>query len=1262
MASSIITFLHSAMYDLASLQDKCPDDLKQSEFVILRHRLRNLKTFLLCTRKLGRDVHLQGDETSDNKDRSLASLLVRIKEAVSRNAQKIHTYRLSLEIGFCMDVIDEVDKFQADIESFDEVINEWYITFSDYSWQSTSPAEVLDIIDSVQDNLAEFLIMPIHNDFVVNQIEDLGEKIKLLRSFIPFAVLAVLTSAEHRQLGDLLAHIEAVVTETAHLTAQHTLTKSYLFEMVFGEKWWKGMPEEISLLLQRIKPIDRRVCEIYIQALVSLKLSKQLDIGNLGLNDNTGIIMMDFIDFLLFVLWELLQLDVGLAVSWKDQMQELAEGLRYLRTSLKNQQNKFNESIREPTRVLICDAGIIIFSLYQNDVKVDHELTNLLGKIKLLREEVDEKVPETSTFNLPKTNQLGFIDFLLENLMELINDEAYSFSWSQVQAIHGELVCLRSFLGEIVEFHDEQEQLRVLWDRIMEIACRVELAIEQLVLGHAGDSLSAPFDSIINDISIFKADFSKILPGIKKDIKVQDVVWTSSHVQPQGHSLIADEVVGLEFEVAPIKGRLTRGSKQLRVVSIVGMPGLGKTTIATKLYNDFTVKHHFHVHAWSTLSQEFNKKKVCLELLNGIVPNKHFAMDEVDLAEELRRRLKGRRYLIVLDDVWDIQAWNSLAGSLPNDSNGSRIILTSRLREVAPAALLDAEPHFLRQLTIDESWELLQKKLFHGISCPPELHELGIKIAEKCKGLPLTVVTIAGLLANTRLEVWHGVLESLSSGIVSTTEQCMNTLELSYKHLPDYLKPCFLYFGAFPEDTVISVRSLILLWISEGFVRKSEFKSLEEVATDYLMDLIGRSLVMVFWKRSIGGVKACRVHDLLHDFCLTKAKEENLFLLLRGYDELSAFHKPCRRLCIYSTQKHLKESKLFSPRVHSLLFFDQTEWYEQTSLDISFILRSFQLLRVLNIRQINLGPVFPDEIELLVQLRYLSVHGEMDAIPSLLGNLSKLETLIVFSSRKVSLPNTLWKLQRLRHLYIRVDPFGFGFSLPTENLDNTPRLHELVSFSGAIISSWKLMESQLKKFPNMRKLKCKLFEYDDVDPEICVEIMVPESLSRLESLNLSLFDENRKHIDFEFHLPANLKKLTLSLFRLPWAKASVIGKLPNLEVLKLLTDAFSGESWDMEEGEFANLRFLKLESLDIVRWTACSDDDQFPNLQKLVLNYCPKLEEIPCCLENISTLEVIEVSSCWEGISSLVEQIQEVQTDMGNSALKISISHVSKSS
>lgn len=586
--------------------------------------------------------------------------------------------------------------------------------------------------------------------------------------------------------------------------------------------------------------------------------------------------------------------------------------------------------------------------------------------------------------------------------------------------------------------------------------------------------------------------------------------------------------------------------------------------------------------------------------------------------------------------------WNDLKLSFPNDTNGSRVLLTSRIYKVVSELQPNGKLHFLRQLTDGESWKLLEKKIFHQESCPPALHELVIGIAKNCKGLPLTIIIVAGILSTTEQDGWEEVAARLSSKTICGEVQCLDVLELSYKHLPDHLKPCFLYFGIFPEDQEIPVFKLTSLWISEGFVQKAETKCLEDVAVGHMMDLIDRSLVMVAKQGSTGEVETCCIHDLLREFCVAKAKEESFLHSLNGEKELFDFNEAgkLRRLCVHSEPKHFEKSRLYCPRIRCLLFFAQG--YERRLLNFSFVFRICKLLRVLDLVQIEIGTTFPSEIELLVELRYLAIWCNTNTIPSSMAKLSKLETFHFKSwSVEVLLPSTIRNMKNLRHL-IRATK-GSTFRLSEDNLESSSNLYNLNTFDAAYFSVGPNLEKHMRKFPNIRKLRCLFFGSKESVGH-CNKTVAMDFLSELESLNVY----SGWH-QYEFDFPLNIKKLSLMNFS--WRTISTVGKLPCLEVLKLREGYMRSIIWDMEEGEFPKLRILKLVDLNVVKWT--DSGCNLPCLEKLVLQNCWTLEEVPSILRDSSTLDMIELRRCPQSVVSLVREIEEEQRSMGNEDLKI---------
>ncbi|KAM3249926.1 hypothetical protein T459_32335 [Capsicum annuum] len=344
-----------------------------------------------------------------------------------------------------------------------------------------------------------------------------------------------------------------------------------------------------------------------------------------------------------------------------------------------------------------------------------------------------------------------------------------------------------------------------------------------------------------------------------------------------------DETVGFENEEEKIIQYLIRGTNELDVVPIVGMGGQGKTTIAKKVYDNKRVLYHFDVQAWCSISQTYNQSELLQEIFSRVTGSKNKGYQDDDvlvdaLADKLRKSLMRKRYLIVLDDMWDGMAWDDLRFSFPDVGNRSRIIVTTRLEEVAKQVKYHTDPYSLPFLPLDESCKLLQYKVFQQEGCPPELRDVSLEIAEKCKGLPLVIILVAGIIKRNKMEAswWHKIKKSLLSYLGESDGYSLTTMQLSYDNLPDYLKPCLLYMGMFSEDARIPVSKLLSLWIAECFVQNIE------CAEDYLMDLISSNVVMVSKREYDGKVKYCQVHDVVLHFCLEKSREEKFMLAVKG--------------------------------------------------------------------------------------------------------------------------------------------------------------------------------------------------------------------------------------------------------------------------------------------------------------------------------------------------------------------------------------------
>ncbi|XP_025631047.1 putative disease resistance RPP13-like protein 1 isoform X3 [Arachis hypogaea] len=729
---------------------------------------------------------------------------------------------------------------------------------------------------------------------------------------------------------------------------------------------------------------------------------------------------------------------------------------------------------------------------------------------------------------------------------------------------------------------------------------------------------------------------------------------------------------------------VTDGGSKIGVLAIVGMGGLGKTTLAKLLYNDAQVNEKFDVKAWASVSKDFDVVKLAKSLLESVT-SAATTLDNFDtLRAELQKKLSDKRFLLVLDDIWNARYvdWTNLMHIFNVGQMGSKIIVTTRHQNVVDIVKAMRTCH-LEPLANEDCWTLLSKHAFRAPKCTElssNLEEIGRKIAQKCGGLPLAAVAVGSLLS-TKLstEQWSKVLNSNLWHL--TGEEVQPALLLSYHFLPASLKQCFAYCAIFPKNSELHKEKLVQLWMAQGFVYVSQNeKSIEEVGGEYFDELVARSLI----RRSADG-EHFEMHDLINDLATMVSspycKRHDNEMQLRNLNKIRHLSYDKSMFNHFGELDSLHGLKGLRTLTALPFEFNLMLWGHHLANGVLHeLLVALKQLRVLSLSDYRNITVLPNSIGDLKHLRYLDLScTRIERLPSAICKLYNLQTLLLSYCKDLTeLPEEMGKLVNLRHLAIDYCwaltklPEEMGKLVNLRRLDihgtelqeipvDIAKLENLQTLSGFIVSKQQhgLKLAEMRKFPHLQGQLC-ISKLENVnDPSDACQANLKEK-KQIKELLLEWSDstlEDSHQVVLEHLQPStNLKKLTVKCYggtSFPsWLGDSSfgnivslwiedcrhcsslppVGRLHNLKELffrdmrsvkSIGSEFYGGNSPSFQP--FPSLETLSFGSME--EWEEWNMIDgittEFPRLSYLYLSSCPKLKgNLPSNLPCLVTLVV----------------------------------------
>ncbi|GLU14948.1 hypothetical protein SLE2022_314850 [Rubroshorea leprosula] len=725
--------------------------------------------------------------------------------------------------------------------------------------------------------------------------------------------------------------------------------------------------------------------------------------------------------------------------------------------------------------------------------------------------------------------------------------------------------------------------------------------------------------------------------------------------RPETDSYKESKVEGRDKDVLEIVNLLTelRGQHPISVISLIGMAGIGKTTLAKLICKEVERRNLFDVVPWVCVSNDFDEQKILNGMLEHLDPKAGEIKNINVLLKQLEGGLEKKTFLLILDDVWneDSNTWATFVSRVSKivKTGGNSIFVTTRKEGVASsmAKFLPLHQHHVQKLPHDECWLIIKEKVFGSAKASiadQQLEVIGRDIAKKCGGLPLIANVLGGTMCDTvGIERWLFLKDRIVWDSEDGDDQILSILKLSFDHLPSHLKKCFSYCSIFPKDFDIEKDDLVQLWMAQGFLNPSSQETMEDIGNKYFNDLLSNSLFQDVKRDTYGNIKTCKMHDVVHDLAVFVSKNETLILKNGSIGENYCI----RHLRVLSgAQVDPTILRGVAPKLHSLFL----------EVDLCSMSEHLKSIRSLSLNEADVDQL-PAFLGKLKHLRYLDVsETNIKALPKSFTKLYSLQTLKLIGCDDLQkLPEELRNLINLRHFYFdnrNLMPREIGHLTSLQNLPLfvvrkvkgywIDELGPLSQLRGALrICNLQFVRSRSEASRANLKQKTKLYElkFEWIGNEEgynhheeVLEGLQPHP--NLRSLEIHGYKGEKfpSWLDRGVNLSGNSSLLN-NLLELKFYNCGEctnipnrLGLLPSLQVLiidgmkkvkcmgsKFYLNGSNTASGSRGGGElitlFSALKELRISDMDsLEEWAEVEDMVVFPCLEMLQISSCPSLK------------------------------------------------------